>query len=276
MKKLAMWIALGMLLAGVACAQDISGDWQGDLVDGRQVRVVFRIAKRDGGAWTATMYSIDQSGGEPILVNSVTLTHADFKLRVDARHLTYQGKLSGDASLIRGTATQISGSRPLELRRPTRETAYQFTPVNHARLKFRIATDDTIDGPSFVLAAFFSGLSQIDRTDPSFGQGTVGYLHRYVTGLADQDIGNYMTEAIMPTLLHEDPRYFRKGTGSVISRILWAARASVVARSDSGKWTFNASEWLGNGIKRDAVFSARQQMRVFEAAQNLVRLLDAG
>jgi hypothetical protein len=157
----------------------------------------------------------------------------------------------------------------------TAESNVAYSPIS-ARLKFRIATDDTIDGPSFVLAAFFSGLSQIDRTDPSFDQGTVGYLHRYVTGLADQDIGNYMTEAIMPTLLHEDPRYFRKGTGSVISRILWAARASVVARSDSGKWTFNASEWLGNGIKRDAVFSARQQMRVFEAAQNLVRLLDAG
>lgn len=122
-----------------------------------------------------------------------------------------------------------------------------YTPIS-AKLKFKIATDDTIDGPSFMLAGFFSGLSQYDRNDPSFGYGVKGYAHRYITGLADQDIGNYMTEGILPTILHQDPRYFRRGHGSITSRILWAARASVVARSDSGTWGFNTSEWLGNGI----------------------------
>ena len=52
----------------------------------------------------------------------------------------------------------------------------------------------------------------------------------------------------MPSLLHQDPRYFRKGTGSVKSRIWWAATRSVVARNDSGNWTFNTAEFLGNGI----------------------------
>jgi len=144
MRKLSRWSALGMLLAGVACAQDISGDWQGDLVDGsRQLRVVCRIAKADGGDWTATMYSIDESidpfrrvsPGDPIPVNSVTLTRSDFKLSVDAMRLTYQGKLSRDAALIKGTATRFNRSFPLELRRATRETAYRFTPVNH-RVQF--------------------------------------------------------------------------------------------------------------------------------------------
>jgi non-heme chloroperoxidase len=135
MMKLARWSALAMLLAGVACAQDISGDWQGDLADGaRHLRVVLRIAKTDGSAWTATMYSIDESS-DAIPVNSVTLTHADFKLSVDAMHLSYQGKLSRDATLIKGAATRYNRMAPLEWRRATKETAYQFTGVNH-RVQF--------------------------------------------------------------------------------------------------------------------------------------------
>jgi hypothetical protein len=129
----------------------------------------------------------------------------------------------------------------------TAESNVPYSPIT-ARQKFKIATADTIDGPSFVLAAFFSSISQINGTDPSFHEGVLGYAHRYATGLADQDIGNFMTEAIMPSLLHQDPRYFRKGTGSVKSRIWWAATRSVVARNDSGNWTFNTAEFLGNGI----------------------------
>lgn len=154
MRKLLRWSALGMLLAGVACAQDISGDWQGDLPDGgRQLRVVCRIAKTDGGAWTATMYSLDQSidpfrrvsPGDPIPVNSVTLAHADFKLSVDAMHLTYQGKLSRDAALIKGTATRFNRSFSLELRRATKETAYQFTPVNHRAQFINVDTNVNLE-----------------------------------------------------------------------------------------------------------------------------------
>ena len=129
----------------------------------------------------------------------------------------------------------------------TAEGSLPYTPISASR-KFKIATEDTIDGPSFVLAAFFSGISQINGDEPSFHQGVVGYLHRYATGLADQDIGNYMTEAIMPTILHQDPRYFRKGSGTIKSRVGWAVSRSLVARTNSGRWTFNASEFLGNGI----------------------------
>jgi hypothetical protein len=129
----------------------------------------------------------------------------------------------------------------------TAESSVPYSPIT-VKQKFRIATADTIDGPSFVLAAFFSSISQLDGSEPSFHQGVVGYLHRYGTNLADQDIGNFMTESIMTSLLHQDPRYFRKGTGSVKSRILWAASRSLIARNNSGNWTFNAAEFLGNGV----------------------------
>ena len=102
----------------------------------------------------------------------------------------------------------------------TAESSQPYSPIT-ARQKFTISTKDTLDGPSYALAAMFSGISQLEGTNPSFGQGVKGYAHRYVTGLADQDLGNYMTEAILPSLLHQDPRYFRKGRGSFLGRVGW-------------------------------------------------------
>jgi hypothetical protein len=129
----------------------------------------------------------------------------------------------------------------------TAEGNVAYTPIT-VKQKFTIANDDTLDGPSFALAAAFSGLSQIENSEPSFGQGVKGYAHRYGTGLADQIIGNYLTEATMPVLFRQDPRYFRRGHGSILVRTAWAISRSFAARDDSGKWDFNYSEWLGNGI----------------------------
>jgi hypothetical protein len=117
-----------------------------------------------------------------------------------------------------------------------------------AKQKFTIARKDTLDWPSYILAGFFSGISQLDDSNPSFGQGLKGFGRRYISSVADQDIGNFMTEAILPSMFHQDPRYFRKGHGSVMGRIAYAASRSVIAKNDSGRWTFNASEFLGNGI----------------------------
>lgn len=128
----------------------------------------------------------------------------------------------------------------------TVDSTTPFLPLTVGQ-KWKIATKDTFDYPSYALAAAFAGLSQLDNSNPSFGQGFKGYAKRYAAGIADQDIGNFMTEAIYPTLLHEDPRYFRKVNGSVKSRLAWAVERIVVTRTDSGGSQFNFSEWLGNG-----------------------------
>ncbi len=129
----------------------------------------------------------------------------------------------------------------------TADGTLPFHPIS-VREKFHIATKDTFDYPSYILAGAFAGLSQLDDSNPSFGQGMRGYAKRYGASVADQDLGNFMTEAIMPTLLHQDPRYFRKVNGSFKSRLFYAATRVAVAKTDSGNWTFNASEFLGNGI----------------------------
>jgi len=128
----------------------------------------------------------------------------------------------------------------------TAEGDAPYKPIT-TKQKFWIATKDTLDYPSYMLAGFFSGVSQLDGSNPSYGQGLRGYAKRYASGVADQDLGNFMTEAIMPSLFHQDPRYFRKGHGRFLGRLGYAASRVIVAKGDSGRWQFNASEWVGNG-----------------------------
>jgi hypothetical protein len=129
----------------------------------------------------------------------------------------------------------------------TAEQSAQYTPLS-AREKFAIAARDSFDFPVYFVAAGFAGLYQLEDQNPSFGQGLRGYAHRYATAYADQAIGNLMGEAIVPVLLREDPRYFRKAQGSPRGRARYAASRIVVTRADSGGTRFNFSEVLGNGI----------------------------
>jgi hypothetical protein len=55
-----------------------------------------------------------------------------------------------------------------------------------------------------------------------------------------------LTEGVFPVLLHEDPRYFRRGTGTIVSRAGYALSRVLVTHKDSGGRRFNYSEWLGN------------------------------
>ena len=123
-----------------------------------------------------------------------------------------------------------------------------FVPIT-TRHKFYIAAKDSFDYPVYLTAALFAGYYQLDNENPSFGQGVKGYAKRLATSYADQAVGNLMTEAIVPSLLHEDPRYFRVGSsgGSTWHRTRYALTRVFVVRTDKGGSTFNFSEWLGNG-----------------------------
>jgi hypothetical protein len=139
-----------------------------------------------------------------------------------------------------------------------------YVPLSAAR-KFHIATKDSFDYPIFFLGGLFAGLGQLDNAHPNFGQGAEGFAKRYLTSFADQAIGNYMTEGVMPALLHEDPRYFRRGPeyGSKKKRVLYAATRVFVTRTDKGNWRFNYSELLGNSIASGIANAYYPQERSF-------------
>jgi hypothetical protein len=120
-----------------------------------------------------------------------------------------------------------------------------YRPLTVSR-KFYIGYKDSTDYPIFVLGGVLSGLGQWTDQHPSFGQGMKGYGKRYLTSTADQLIGNLFTESIMPSLLHQDPRYFQLGQGSVSKRLGYSASRIFVAKNDSGRWNFNFAELTGN------------------------------
>jgi hypothetical protein len=112
--------------------------------------------------------------------------------------------------------------------------------------KFKIASDDSFDRGTVVLAMVFAGQSQLTNANPSFGQGIAGYSRYAATSYADFAVGNMMTEGVFPSLLHQDPRYFRRGTGSGWSRLGGAVKQIFWTRTDSGGSQFNFSEFGGN------------------------------
>ncbi len=128
--------------------------------------------------------------------------------------------------------------------RTTQELAI-YQPLTTSQ-KFKLATRDAFDPGTFVLAALFAGYGQLTNSDPSFGQGVAGYARYFGTSYGDFLIGDYLTEAIFPTMLHQDPRFFRRGHGGGWSRLFYAAGRVFLTKGDTGHTQFNFSEVLGN------------------------------
>ncbi len=114
--------------------------------------------------------------------------------------------------------------------------------------KFKLASEDAFDPGTFALAAVFGAQSQLSNYNRSFGQGAAGFGRYFGAAYGDLVVGDYMTEAIFPALLHQDPRYFRRGTGSGWSRLGYAMKQTFWTHTDSGTMHFNYSEILGNSV----------------------------
>lgn len=114
------------------------------------------------------------------------------------------------------------------------------------KLKFKLGLRATTDPVSFLAAAVLAGVEQKHNTFPGYGQGSEGYAKRFGAAYADAFIGKMVSRAILPAVLHQDPRYFYRGSGSVRSRVFYALRSAVVTRGDNGRLQPNYSQVLGN------------------------------
>ncbi len=112
--------------------------------------------------------------------------------------------------------------------------------------KFQLAFKSVTDPFSFVAAGLDAGLNQWEDDFAGYGQGAAGFGKRMGAAYADNFTGTILGNALFPVLLHQDPRYFRKGTGSFLSRATYAAMSTIRAKSDNGKWQPNYSNILGN------------------------------
>ena len=124
-------------------------------------------------------------------------------------------------------------------------TSHHVAPMT-TREKRRLAAAEAFDPASFLSASAIAGIGQARHQYPSWGHGADGFGKRYGAAFADQAMGGYLTTAVFPILLHEDPRYFRRGQGTFFQRLGYASGRIVITRMDSGASRANYSEFLGN------------------------------
>jgi hypothetical protein len=117
-----------------------------------------------------------------------------------------------------------------------------------ARQKYVLAWHQMSDFSAHVGDAFQAGLQQAFNSSPRYGQGWDAYGKRFLAAEGDQAISSLFIVGVLPAVLKEDPRYFRRGKGTLGGRMWYAAGRTFVTRRDSGGATFNTPQVLGQLI----------------------------
>jgi hypothetical protein len=110
---------------------------------------------------------------------------------------------------------------------------YDAAPLT-SKQKFSLATRGTFDPVAMIGVGFAAGLEQATNAYAGYGQGAEGYSKRFAAKFVDGRSSDFLTHAVFPSLLHQDPRYYYQGSGSVKSRLRHAVGSAFVTRSDSG------------------------------------------
>jgi hypothetical protein len=114
--------------------------------------------------------------------------------------------------------------------------------------KFHLFLKSAVDPYQFALAGIDAGIGQAEDSNPGYFQGFKGFARRYGANYGDNVDGNFWGNAVLPSLLHQDPRYFRMGHGPFLHRLLYSVATTVRCRGDDGNWQFNVSNLTGNLI----------------------------
>jgi hypothetical protein len=116
------------------------------------------------------------------------------------------------------------------------------------REKYQLFFKSATDPWAYMISAAGAGIDQADNSFPEYGQGAEGYGKRFGAAYTDYFTGNFFGNAVLTSMLREDPRYFQKGTGSYTGRMLWAAGSTVWCKRDKGTWGPNYANVIGNLI----------------------------
>jgi len=129
-------------------------------------------------------------------------------------------------------------------------SAGEIPPPPTPREAFKIATENSFDYSAFVFVGITSLLAEGSNAHSELGKGVGGYWGYYWRGYLDKTDGNYWVDAIMPTLVHQDERYYAMGEGGIFKRGIYAASRELITPNYHGKDTFNVSEILGRGASQ--------------------------
>ena len=121
-------------------------------------------------------------------------------------------------------------------------------PPPSLKESFVVATRNSFDYSSFVFVGITSLLAEANDSHPQLGEGIDGYARYYWRGWVDKTDGNYWVIFALPTLLHQDERYYALGQGGAWKRLTYSASRILITPSYHGHDSFNASEIVGRAI----------------------------
>jgi hypothetical protein len=127
-------------------------------------------------------------------------------------------------------------------------SAGAMPPPPTPKQAFVIATRNSFDYSSFVFVGITSLLAETSDAHPALGEGVAGFGRYYWRGFLDKTNGNYLVIFALPTVLHQDERYYAKGEGPFLKRGVYAATRILITPDYHGKNTFNASEVFGRAM----------------------------
>lgn len=153
------------------------------------------------------------------------------------------------------SGVEVAPSIPLSKRQPKRilgimpnyraVSAGEIPPPPTPKQAFKIATQNSFDYSSFIFVGITSGLAEASDAHPALGEGAAGYGRYYWRGFVDKTDGNYLVIFALPTVFHQDERYFAKGEGGFFKRGIYAASRILITPNYQGHDSFNASEVFG-------------------------------
>ena len=120
-------------------------------------------------------------------------------------------------------------------------------PPQTPKDKFKTGIEDSFDYSAVIFVGIQAGIAQATKSYPAFHQGAAGYARYYWHTFADQADENLLVESILPTITHEDSRYYTLGSGGFVKRSIYAGSRILITRKDSGGETLNVSEIVGAG-----------------------------
>ena len=155
-------------------------------------------------------------------------------------------------------AGDTAGSVPISKQQPKRilgimpnyraVSAGEVPPPPTPKQAFIIATKNSFDYSSFIFVGITSALAEASNAHPQLGKGLPGYGRYYWRGYLDKTDGNYLVIFALPTVFHQDERYFAKGEGGFFKRGIYAASRILITPDYHGHNSFNASEVFGRGM----------------------------
>jgi hypothetical protein len=127
-------------------------------------------------------------------------------------------------------------------------SAGAIPPPPTLKQAFKIATQNSFDYSAFLFTGFTSAIADAQGVHKQLGTGVPGYWAYYWRGFVDKTDGNYLVIFALPTIFHQDERYYALGKGSIGKRALYAASRILITPDYHGHNSFNASELLGRAM----------------------------